>query len=115
MGRKRRNDKSGFLHVVNPECAGIDIGGSFHMVAVSPQRDEEPVRKFEAVTDALEQLADWLESCSVEVVAMESTGVYWIPLYEILDRRGFEVRLTNPRSLRRARRGFHSRSDTGSR
>ena len=51
MGRKRRNDKSGFLHVVHPECAGIDIGGSFHLVAVSPHRDDEPVRKFEAFTD----------------------------------------------------------------
>ncbi len=100
MGRKSRIDKSGFLHVVHPDCAGIDIGGSFHMVAVSPQRDEEPVRKFEAFTDALEELADWLESCSVEVVAMESTGVYWIPLYEILDRRGFEVHLVNPRATK---------------
>ena len=100
MGRKSRNDKNGFLHVVHPDCAGIDIGGSFHMVAVSPQRDDEPVRKFEAFTDTLEQLADWLEACSVKVVAMESTGVYWIPLYEILDRRGFEVHLTNPRATK---------------
>ena len=100
MSRKKRNHKGGFLHVVHPDCAGIDIGGSFHMVAVSPERDEEPVRKFEAFTDALGQLADWLESCSVKVVAMESTGVYWIPLYEILDRRGFEVHLTNPRATK---------------
>ena len=100
MGRKRRTKKDEFLHVVHPECAGIDVGGSFHMVAVSPQRDDKPIRKFEAFTDALVELADWLEACSVKVVAMESTGVYWIPLYEILDRRGFEVYLTNPRATK---------------
>lgn len=104
MAHKRNSQrgkrKSPFLHIVHPDCAGIDIGGSFHLVAVSPDRGEQPVRKFEAFTDDLERLADWLQACEVTVVAMESTGVYWIPLYEILDRRGFEVHLIDPRATK---------------
>ena len=107
MNRKR-NKRSGkhqspFLRIVHPDCAGIDIGGSFHLAAVSPDRDEQPVRRFEAFTDDLERLADWLRACKVTVVAMESTGVYWIPLYEILDRRGFEVHLTDGVALAKLR------------
>ena len=62
-----------------------------------PDQDPEPVRRFECFTADLHRLADWLEACGVETVAMQSTGVYWIPLYEILEERGFEVYLVNAR------------------
>jgi transposase len=85
------------LEVVHPHAAGIDVGNSSHYVAVRPDRDEEPVRKFDCFTADLHRLADWLKSCGVKTVAMQSTGVYWIPLYEILEERGFEVYLVNAR------------------
>jgi transposase len=85
------------LEVVHPHAAGIDVGNSAHYVAVRPDRDPEPVRRFECFTADLHRMADWLQSCGVKTVAMQSTGVYWIPLYEILDERGFEVHLVNAR------------------
>jgi transposase len=85
------------LEVVHPHAAGIDVGNSSHYVAVRPERDPEPVRRFECFTADLHRLADWLQNCGVRTVAMQSTGVYWIPLYEILDERGFEVYLVNAR------------------
>jgi hypothetical protein len=69
------------LEVVHPHAAGIDVGNSSHYVAVRPDRDEEPVRKFDCFTADLHRMADWLKSCGVKTVAMQSTGVYWIPLY----------------------------------
>jgi transposase len=97
MGRKR---VSGRLKVIHPDCAGIDIGKKAHYVAVDPAVCEEPVRRFGTFTDELESLAAWLSACGVKIVAMESTGVYWIALYEILDRAGFEVHLVNPRATK---------------
>jgi transposase len=85
------------LEVVHPHAAGIDVGNSAHYVAVRPDRDPEPVRRFECFTADLYRLAHWLESCGIKTVAMQSTGVYWIPLYEILEERGFEVYLVNAR------------------
>jgi len=85
------------LEVVHPHAAGIDIGNASHYVAVRPDRDPEPVRRFECFTADLHRLADWLKSCGVKTVAMQSTGVYWIPLYEILEERGFQVYLVNAR------------------
>ena len=85
------------LEVVHPHAAGIDVGNSVHYVAVRPDRDPEPVRRFECFTADLHRMADWLQSCGVKSIAMQSTGVYWIPLYEILDERGFEVYLVNAR------------------
>src|SRR6478735_6092141 len=85
------------LEVVHPHAAGIDVGNSAHYVAVRPDRDPEPVRRLECFTADLYRLADWLESCGVKTVAMQSTGVYWIPLYEILEDHGFEVYLVNAR------------------
>ena len=85
------------LEVVHPRAAGIDVGNSVHYVAVRPDRDPEPVRRFECFTADLHRMADWLHSCGVKSIAMQSTGVYWIPLYEILDERGFEVYLVNAR------------------
>jgi transposase len=85
------------LAVVHPQAAGIDVGNSSHYVAVRPDRDAQPVRRFECFTADLYRLADWLQSCGVKTVAMQSTGVYWIPLYDILEARGFEVYLVNAR------------------
>jgi transposase len=73
------------------------VGNSAHYVAVRPDRDSEPVRRFECFTADLHRMADWLQSCGVRAVAMQSTGVYWIPLYEILEECGFEVHLVNVR------------------
>ncbi len=83
--------------MVHPRAAGIDVGNVAHYVAVRPDQDREPVRRFECFTTDLHRLADWLRACGVETVAMQSAGVYWIPLYEILEERGFEVYLVNAR------------------
>ena len=85
------------LEVVHPDAAGIDIGGSEHWVAISPDRDERPVRSFECFTADLEQMADWLVARGVQTVAMQSTGVYWMPVLEILQQRGMQVYLVNAR------------------
>src|SRR5438445_458159 len=83
------------LEIVHPHAAGIDVGNQAHYVAVRPDRDPEPVRRFECFTADLHRLADWLQSCGVKTVALQSTGVYWIPLYDILEEQGFEVYLVN--------------------
>ena len=85
------------LEIVHPDAAGIDIGGSEHWVAISPDRDDQPVRCFDCFTADLEQMADWLIQRGVRSVAMQSTGVYWIPVLEVLQRRGLEVYLVNAR------------------
>jgi transposase len=85
------------LAIVHPHAAGIDVGNSAHDVAVRPDRDPDSVRRFEGFTADLHRLADWLQQCGVTTVAMQSTGVYWMPLYEILDARGLEVYLVNAR------------------
>lgn len=92
------------LEHVHLNAAGIDVGGESHYVAVPADRDEQPVREFSAFTPDLYRLADWLKGCGVETVAMESTGVYWIPLFEVLEERGFEVKLVSPQQLKRAPR-----------
>ena len=89
------------LKQVHLNAAGIDVGSESHYVAVPFDRDEQPVRTFSAFTPDLERLADWLKACGVDTVAMESTGVYWIPLYELLDRRGFQMYLVSPQNLKR--------------
>ena len=96
LARQLRSADPG-LEVVHPRAAGIDVGNDTHYAAVRPDQDAEPVRRFECFTADLHRLADWLEACGVETVAMQSTGVYWIPLYEILEERGFEVYLVNAR------------------
>lgn len=85
------------LKMVNPDAAAIDIGSKMHMAAVSPSSCDMPVRAFGTFTQDLHDLADWFQSCGVTSVAMESTGVYWIPAFEILEARGFEVILVNAR------------------
>jgi transposase len=100
MARKRSEKhvvSRGNLPVLNPDAAGIDIGATEIFVAVPPGRDPKPVRSFATFTEDLHRLADWLESCGIETVAMESTGVYWIPLFQILEVRGVKVCLVNAR------------------
>ena len=80
--------------------AGIDIGSSSHFVAVPADRDDTPVREFRSFTVNLQEIADWLTACGVDTVAMESTGVYWIPLFELLESRGFTVFLVNARNVK---------------
>lgn len=88
------------LRHINLNAAGIDIGSEHHMVAVPEGRAEVSVREFGAFTADLHSLADWLQQCGVTTVAMESTGVYWIPLFELLERRGFEVKLVDARHVK---------------
>jgi transposase len=88
------------LSQINLNAAGIDIGAEEFYVAVGKDRDTESVRTFPTFTADIHRLADWLTQCKIETVAMESTGVYWIPLYEILEERGFEVFLVNARHLK---------------
>jgi transposase len=85
---------------VNPNAAGIDCGSERHFVAVPPGRDPQPVRSFTTFTGDLERLADWLVACGIKTVAMEATGVYWIPVYEILEAHGLEVLLVNARHIK---------------
>ncbi len=84
----------------HPHAAAIDIGATLHVAAVGPDQDPEPVRSFGTFTGDLHRLADWFQQCGVRTVAMESTGVYWIPAFEILDQRGFEVILVNARDAK---------------
>jgi transposase len=86
--------------VVNPDAAGIDLAAEVHYVAVPADRDAQPVRNFGVTTDQLCALADWLKACRIQTVAMEATSVYWIPLFEILEARGFEVCLVNAQHVR---------------
>ena len=96
MGHKRKKA----LQVVHPDCAGIDVGKREHYVAVHEGADGRPVRRFGSFTDELHAMAAWLRSCGLDAVAMEATGVYWIPVYEVLDRAGFEVYLVDARATK---------------
>lgn len=106
--RSKRNRRRKFkaqslpqhLQHINVNAAGIDIGAERHAVAVPEGRDEVSVREFGTFTADLMALADWLEQCGVTTVAMESTGVYWIPLFELLEERGFEVKLVDARHVK---------------
>jgi transposase len=96
----RRRGRQQSLPVLQRNAAGIDIGATFHVVAVPPDRSPEPVRSFRSFTGDLERLADWLQEVGMTTVAMESTGVYWIPAFEILEARGLEVLLVNARHVK---------------
>jgi transposase len=96
MAMRKREDSS----EVFPNAAGIDIGGSSHWVAVPKGAAEEPVREFGTMTDDLHEMADWLLACGVDTVALESTGVFWIPVYEVLEQRGLTVWLVDARQMK---------------
>ena len=95
MGRRHRA-----LTLKHPNAAGIDVGAESHFVAVPPDRDDKPVREFRSFTEDLHRIAQWLSNCGVDIVAMESTGVYWIALYEFLESKGFTVYLVNARHVK---------------
>jgi transposase len=85
---------------VFPNCAAIDVGASRHWVAVPEERDDRPVRSFGPMTMDLHALADWVLECGIDTVVLESTGVYWIPLFEILEQRGLHVFLVDARQIK---------------
>lgn len=85
--------------MIHDRAAGIDVGSRFHVVAIPADLSDEPVQTFQAFTADLQRMADWLCEIGIETVAMESTGVYWVPAYEILESRGIEVVLANARDV----------------
>jgi transposase len=107
MNRKQRREtmrqiqsEDVSLEVVHPDAAGIDIGNEFHYVAVPPSRDSQPVRRFGCTTAELKAMAAWLQQCRIRTVAMQSTGVYWVAVYDILEAAGLEVYLVNARDTK---------------
>jgi transposase len=88
------------LPVIHERAAGIDVGSRFHVVAVGADLCDEPVQTFQAFTSDLQRMTDWLVGMGITTVAMESTGVYWVPVYEVLESRGIEVILANAREAR---------------
>ena len=100
MPQAKRSRGRRDLLPVHADAAAIDIGATMHVAAVGPDRDEQPVRTFRTFTEDLHRLADWFAQCGIRTVVMESTGVYWIPAYEILEQRGFEVVLVNARDAK---------------
>jgi transposase len=107
MARKNhsrpRPAKSLDLSIKNPDAAGIDVGSTFHCVAVPPDRDAESVRTFKVYTPDLHEMAAWLKACRITTAALEATGVYWVPIYEILQAHNIKVILVNPDFVRRMR------------
>jgi transposase len=99
LGRQIWSDSPG-LDVVHRDAAGIDIGSREHYVAVGPDRASQPVQVFECFTTDLHRLAEWLKQCRIKTVVMQSTGVYWIPVYDVLEQHGFDVWLVNARDTR---------------
>src|SRR5215471_3007458 len=100
MPRAKRSRRSSRRSPVHPGAAAIDVGATVHVAAVGPDRDKEPVRTLRTFTAELHSLADWFASCGVQTVVMESTGAYWIPVFEILEQRGFEVMVVNARDAK---------------
>ena len=101
-GRRSRRPRPSrhALECLHPDAAGIDCGAAEHFVAVPPDRDPMPVRSFPTFTTDLHRLADWLATCRITHVAMEATGVYWIPIFEILEARGVHVILVNAQHVK---------------
>ena len=97
MPKHKPNRQPRSVSVVHPLSAGIDIGSRFHVVAVPPDLDDEPTRSFSSFTGELEALVQWLIALGITTIAMESTGVYWIPLYEMLIAADIEVYMVNAR------------------
>lgn len=97
---KKKAPRASLIERVNRDAAAIDCGSSMHYVAVPQDRDPEPVRYFKTFTNDLEKLADWLVQCRIKTVAMEATGVYWIPVFEIIESRGIEAVLVNAQHVK---------------
>jgi transposase len=112
VARSKRvgRDKSVEHPLFEPNAAGIDIGAREIFLAVPPDRNTDPVRKCETFTEDLHQMADWLVNCGVTTAAMESTGVYRIPVYDVLEQHGIKPCLVNPRNMKNVpgkRTDFH--------
>ena len=97
MTKAKRSRRERDMSPIHSGAAAIDIGATMHVAAVGSGCDAEPVRSFGTFTADLHRLADWFKQCGIKTVAMESTGVYWIPAFEILEQRGFAVVLINAR------------------
>lgn len=103
MAKKKRGNKKNkvdSLHIIHPAAAGIDIGSSEIYVAVSDDHSDNPVRRFDTFTEDLHNAAKWLKECGIESIAMEPTGVYWIPVFQILECYGSDVILVNARHVK---------------
>src|SRR5499427_8011888 len=98
MGKMQSEDLN--LEVVHPHAAGIDIGNTSHYVAVPATLDRQPVRCYGCTTAELKKMAEWLTQCGIRTVALQSTGVYWIAVYDILEEAGLEVYLVNARETK---------------
>ena len=98
--KPRRGRSAGQFSTIHSLAAGIDVGATSHVVAVPAQRDARPVRTFRTFSGDLHHLAEWLSAVGITTIAMESTGVYWIPVFEILEAQGFEVLLVNARDVK---------------
>jgi len=98
--RRRGKKLPKHLDVLNPDAAGIDLGSTGHFVSVPEDRDDEPIRQFGCYTAQLNAMADWLVECGITTVAMESTGVYWMPVFRVLESRGLHPVLVNPRHVK---------------
>ena len=96
----RQRGKAAGLPIIHERAGAIDIGSRFHVVAVPPELCDEPVQTFQAFTADLERMADWLVGLGIKTVAMESTGVYWVPVFEVLEGRGIEAIVANAREAR---------------
>lgn len=97
---KSRRKSASLQPVIEPDAAGADIGAREIVVCVPADRDERPVRTYATFTQDLNRLADWLAGCRIKTIAMESTGMYWIPLFQILEARGIQVHLVNARHVK---------------
>ena len=97
---EKQSQESAELKLLNLNAAGLDIGAEEIYACVPSDRDERPIRSFGTYTAELKMLADWLQACGIETVAMESTGVYWVPVYQVLEERGIAVSLVNARHLK---------------
>jgi hypothetical protein len=100
MSKEISMKKSSRMSIVRSHAAGVDIGAKFHVVAVPPDADAEPVRTFQSFTGDLHRMSDWLKTCHITTVAMESTSIYWLPAFEILEAAGFNVILVNARDAK---------------
>ena len=98
--QRPKRAKSSGLPIIHERAAGIDIGSRFHVVAVSPELSDEPIQTFQAFTSDLVRMADWLITLGIQTVAMESTGVYWVATFEVLESKGLDVILVNAREAR---------------
>ena len=100
MKKTQRSTSLDTLALIHPNAAGLDIGSREIWASVPPDRDPEPVRRFGTFTPDLKRLVAWLVQCRIDTVAMESTGVYWIPVFELLEAAGLNAQLVEPRPLK---------------